>query len=408
MKIGILTYHSVYNFGANLQAYSTAGYLKNHGFEPVIINWIPEDLEIRSNRSVSAIQADAHNEFIRNNLRCTRLCRSDDDIISVIEQEGIDGIIHGSDAILQHRPFLSRIYVSRKGITLKKIAGTDVEFPNPFWGSYISGLSNRIPIVTISASAQNTNFHYIFNGLRKKMGDSLLQFSGITVRDNWTRRMVTYLTKGKMHPAVTPDPVFAFNQNIEEQYSKEEILKKFGLPEKYIILSFRGPDVVSKEWMQTFGNLAEKDNLTCVALTGPGGIKFDHPYKYIIDIPLDPMEWYCLIKYSSAYVGEQMHPVIIALHNHVPLFSFDFYGITRFKFFLNKKSSKIFDILSMAGLLSNWINMVSKGSKSPSPEYVYKRVQEFDTSKCKLFAERQLEKYNSMMESATSLISGSR
>ena len=43
MKIGILTYHSVYNFGANLQVLSTVGYLKNNGFEPIVINWIPED-----------------------------------------------------------------------------------------------------------------------------------------------------------------------------------------------------------------------------------------------------------------------------------------------------------------------------------------------------------------------------
>ena len=45
MKIGILTYHWVFNHGANLQTLSTIGYMRKIGHEPVVINWIPRDLE---------------------------------------------------------------------------------------------------------------------------------------------------------------------------------------------------------------------------------------------------------------------------------------------------------------------------------------------------------------------------
>ena len=39
MKIGVLTFLNVANFGANLQATSTYYYLKNHGHVPVFINY---------------------------------------------------------------------------------------------------------------------------------------------------------------------------------------------------------------------------------------------------------------------------------------------------------------------------------------------------------------------------------
>jgi hypothetical protein len=45
MNIGILTYHFVSNFGANLQTLSTFMYLKKHHYNPIIIDWVPYDLE---------------------------------------------------------------------------------------------------------------------------------------------------------------------------------------------------------------------------------------------------------------------------------------------------------------------------------------------------------------------------
>ena len=55
MKIGILTYHFVSNFGANIQTLSTFEYFRNVGHDPVIINWIPTDLEQYYNNVVPVI-----------------------------------------------------------------------------------------------------------------------------------------------------------------------------------------------------------------------------------------------------------------------------------------------------------------------------------------------------------------
>lgn len=403
MKIGILTYHSVYNFGANLQVYSTVGYLKNNGFEPIVINWIPEDLEARYNRTIPLIQADAHKKFIKNYLPCSDICRTESDIVKVIENQNIRGIIIGSDAILQHKTLFSRIHLKKKGIIIDPKPETDVLFPNPFWGSFIPYLERNIPVVIMSASSQNTNFKYIRGNFKKGMNVFLNQFRAITVRDDWTRRMVIYLTNGIIIPSITPDPVFAYNQNIKDQYSKNEILKKFNLPENYLLLSLRSQNCVTKNWLDSFKLITEKNNLLCVVLPMPDGIKFDHPFSSVIELPLSPDEWYGLIRYSSGFIGENMHPLIVALHNEVPFYSFDSYGIIRYKFFVNEKSSKIYDILSRAGFLKNRISVLGKGYKCPSPEEVFCRITDFDFSKYHLFSINQQNSYNIMMKSITSL-----
>lgn len=403
MKIGILTYHSVYNFGANLQVLSTVEYLKNNGFEPVVINWIPVDLEASYTRAIPNIQALAHKNFLINYLPCSDICRTEVDIVQVIESQNIKGVIIGSDAILQHKTLLSRIHLRKRGIVIDTKPGTDVLFPNPFWGSFIPYLKEKIPVMIMSASSQHSEYKYIRGRLKKKINSSLSQFKSITVRDDWTKRMIMYLTNCSIVPSITPDPVFAFNQNVKEQYSKEEILEKFKLPGKYVLLSFRDTKVVSKEWLRSFQLIAEGNNLQCVALTMPAGIKFDPPFPLAVESPLCPKEWYGLIKYSSGYIGENMHPIIVALHNNVPFYSFDPYGIVKFKFFVKEDSSKIFDILSQAGFLKNRVSRLGRAYKCPSPEEVFHQIKIFDFEKCRLFSTNQLAKYNSLMKSITNI-----
>lgn len=398
MKIGILTYHSVYNFGANLQTYSTVEYLKNNEFEPIVINWIPEDLESRYDKNIPIEQANAHKKFIKNFLPCTAICRNNMDIAQVIKKENINGIIVGSDAVLQHTPFLSRFSLKRKGIIFKKHPGSDVVFPNPFWGSFIPYLDKKISVVIMSASSQNTSFNYILGNLKKSMNSSLNQFKFITVRDNWTRKMVKYLTHGTIIPSITPDPVFAYNQNIKNQLTKKEILKKFGLPENYLLFSLRNPNCVSMKWLVSFKLIVEKNDMSCVVLPMPNGIKFDHPFSKVIDLPLSPDEWYGLIRFSSGYVGENMHPIVVALHNNVPFYSFDSYGVIKYKFFVNESSSKIYDLLYNAGFLDNRISVLGKGYRCPTPETVFSRIKDFDFSRCDQFRIKQQDQYNAMMK----------
>ncbi len=401
MRIGIITYHSVYNFGANLQALSTVGYLKNNGFDPVIIDWLPKDLEDGYNKTSPGAQAKAHQHFVKERLPLTELCRDSDGVAKVIKENNIKIVMIGSDAVFQHHTFLSRLKIIHKRLVLQK-KKTSLVFPSPFWGSFIDKIDKDIPVVALSASSQNMRYKQVKGRLKREIGNALKKFKTITVRDDWTANMVSYFTNKNIVPDITPDPVFGFNQNVKDYPSKEDILKKFDLPENYVLFSFKRHKVVSDEWIRKCCDILEKDNKTGVVMTVPEGVIFKNPQTKIIAPPLNPIDWYTLIKYSSGYVGENMHPIVVALHNAVPFFSFDSYGIVRFKYFVNEKSSKIYHILEHGGLNKNRITMLGRGYVCPKPEYVMQLLNNFDIEKCKAFSVKQLNNYNKMMEKLTS------
>ena len=66
----------------------------------------------------------------------------------------------------------------------------------------------------------------------------------------------------------------------------------------------------------------------CVAFPIDGAMAFSHPFKHSISIPLSPLDWYALIKYSAGYVGSNMHPIVSSLANGVPCYSLDNWGST--------------------------------------------------------------------------------
>jgi Polysaccharide pyruvyl transferase len=396
-RVGILTHFNVSNFGANLQALSTVSYLKHHGFDPVFISW--EGYQHGFTGQVPKAQYQAHQDFINTHLSYTKPCVTDEEIRAVITKEHITSIIVGSDAVLTYTPYADRFYLTKKGIRYIK-PNADYLFPNPHWLSFFTD-NFRMPAAMMSPSSQNSIFWLIRGALRKKMGEHLKRFSYYTARDSWTKKMIEYL-----HPAVgdipvTPDPVLAFNQNFPQQVTREEVLRKFNLPEKYILLSFHrgnGKYLPSDAWIAEFQRLAEKKGLACVELPMPKG-KLPLMLDLQIDMPLDPIDWYNLIRFSNGYVGHNMHPIIVSVHNSSPFFAFDTYGFVFLRFFRDYKSSKIYDILKNAGLLANW-RKAEDISKTP-PAAVLGALSDFDHDGCRKFAAQRLADYNQMMKGIT-------
>jgi hypothetical protein len=104
-----------------------------------------------------------------------------------------------------------------------------------------------------------------------------------------------------------------------------------------------------------------------------------------------------------------MHPIVVCLHNVIPFYSFDEYGIFENKGFFSKKqvynpsSSKTYLIVSDAGLLKN-LHSYKEGLPLPTPQYVVNAILAFDSAKCKSFASLNQKKYeNGMKEVLESL-----
>lgn len=398
MIIGILTYFNVCNFGANLQALSTFNYFLSRGYNPIMIDWMPLELEMHYKKTNHVKQQEVHSEFVSKYLKVSQRCRTAKDVADVIEQFGIKAVIVGSDAVVQHHTLLSRLIFPTSSLFSIVKASEDTTCPNPFWGTFNEYLKTPVPIAMMSVSNQNSNFKAMTKKERSIMKEYASRICYISTRDKRTSDMFKLVTDSAIIPPITPDPVFAFNENVKkEQFSEEEIRDKFGLKKNYILLCFHASKNVDKEWLRQFSNHATRKGFECVAFPVPGGISFEHPFEKEINVPLKPMEWYSLIKYSSGYVGCNMHPIVVCLHNAVPCYSFDNYGVSHFRAFIENKSSKIYHILNEFNHLNNRARSRGLCQEKPSPEYVLDKLISFDRIGVRNKAKEYVDRYYKMM-----------
>ena len=408
MKIGILTYHCVTNFGAQLQTLSTIGYLKKNGHEPIVLNWFPQDLEDFYLRFHPRGQFEEQFRFAMEQMPVSNLCRTLDELCTEIDRLNLDAIFLGSDALFDYSPEKTRFVFSfRKMRYVSKNADPTSNhlLPNPFWGSFADHIEKEIPFCGFSISSQNMPYFRLNCAERKEMHRLLNRFTLITVRDEWTKKMVEHVS-GRKDVEITPDPVFAFNNNTSFYITKEEILDKYKLPENYILISFC-KDVISDSFINDIIRKIEANTgVVCVSFPMPRRLK-KYNTKIYIDLPLPTIDWYFLIKYSQGYIGELMHPIIVSLHNSIPFYCFDQYGT--FKTIIPRlwskylpKSSKIYDILDQAGLLNNVCPYIY--SDKISVDEVVKSFLEFDKEKCGRFAINQYARYDQGMKRVLSSI----
>lgn len=401
MKIGIIAYNSVNNFGASLQLLSTYMFLKNKGHNPVVINWQPADLADSYTKNVNKEQQDVCLWFRKHYWTETERCTSSEDVANVIMNTGIEAVIIGSDAVAQHHPFFERIvFPSRKIISLRHPT-SDRMFPNVFWGTFNDYLPQPVKVAVISASSQDSDYKYIWGKTKRAMSQRILAYSYISVRDQWTSDMISYLTDKQVIPTVTPDPVFAFNYNANKLVlSKEQIRERFNLPDNYYLLSFKTAKTVSQRWIDDFQEIAKSKNISCVSLPFSDTDTFGK-CDYKIPYPISPIEWYSLIIHSQGYIGNNMHPIVVSIHNSIPFFSFDNYGLVS----NNGQSSKVLHIITKADLLINRVSCIDSDFIPPTPNDVFLRLEKFEKEKAGAFAALYMDNYLEMMDAVLNSIS---
>ncbi len=400
MKIGILTYYSACNFGANLQVLSTIGYIRHIGHTPIVLNYETDDFVAFYRKNTSSEVYAAYVAFREQYMPLSSHCSTPKELAKVIEKEHIEAVIIGSDAVAQHHPLFERILFPTRHIVSIDHMTQDRYFPNPFWGTFLDYMKYPVPLALLSASSQDSNYRLFLPAIRKQMYQCLQQFSYISARDEWTQEMYASLSNGRLQVPVTPDPVFAFNENCGDIIpTKEHICAKYHLPEKYIVLSFLNSHTVTTDWLQQFQSIAKAHGIACVALPFPQGMMFRHILEYEIPSPLLPLDWYALIKYSQGYVGHNMHPIVVSLHNAIPFFSFDNYGMKKFNgFYKNDYSSKIKHILRLAGVPDYRVSCLSRFFTPPTPTTVFEKLQHLPSAQIQTFAQNYYVLYDNMMQ----------
>lgn len=409
MKIGILTYHSVPNFGAQLQTLSMVGFFLKKGYDSVVINWYPEDLKEMYAQRIPQQQMDVHESFANENIPMTRLCQTSIELINIIKEYDIDVVVIGSDAVFKYVPKSLRKHFSLRKFRMIRdnILSVEEIRENPFWGTFYENVEKekKIKVFAFSASSQNCQYMAMSTEEVVEMRAYLRHFSNITVRDTWTKEMVEFIT-GKTAIKITPDPVFAFNNNNYLKIpSKKYVIEKYHIPENYVLLSFR-TSKLSGDYIKSIVEESKRRGMSPVGFPMPEGLK-DIGVEYNIELPLSPIDWYSLIIYSNGYIGERMHPILVCLHNVVPFFSFDEYGILkRYAGGLIRKkiieSSKTYHILKEAKLLSNYCSYFSS-KKKPCANQVVDLLVDFNYRQCELFSEKMKMQFFTGIQSITDM-----
>lgn len=395
MNIGILTFYKVANFGANIQGVSTYYYLKKIGYNPIFLNYVSVKTENSLEESYKkSVQTKAHIDFVNSYIENqTENLYNSEDVVAAIDKYHIDAIIIGSDAVVQHHPLLSRIHRGRRKPFYISHPAPERMFPNPFWGC---GFDDKIPTVMMSVSSQNSKYSQFSKSLKSRMSKTLNNMKYISVRDTWTLNMMKAI--GVNHDVkVTPDPVFAFNYNAGHLVpSEDDIRKRFSLPKDYVLVSLHSQSLTLKT-LDELNSMFKAVGKTCVAFPMPRGVRYQHHFDYEIKVPLSSIDWYALIKYASGYVGSNMHPIIVSLHNAVPCFSIDHWGT---KDFFNRTvrdgSSKVEHIMGVFGL-KNYVKPIDNDICNVEASVIVDAIQKFPCEHVRKVALDKYDEYLKMM-----------
>lgn len=357
MNIGILTHHWVFNYGANLQTLSTVSFLKKHGHNPFVINWVQEDAEGYYYETTTPEMVEMFRGFQKNHYPLTDICRNSRDIADVIKKYNIEYVVIGSDTVWMLRKFM---------------AMSESVFPNPFWGEFLDYGAN-VPVTAYSAATLDIVLRD-FEDEKKKIGIYLNRFRFISTRDKYTSEMVAYFTDNSIVPAITPDPVFSFNSNYPQAITREEFLNKYNLPEKYLLVCFaEGYANKSREFVDALNIKARSAGYDLFELPRQTGNRIFDIQQ--INEHINPIEWYNLIRFSNGYVGQLMHPIVISIHNAVPFYSLDQYGTQRYRrIYVKKETSKTYQLIKQIGRLKQYRNISGLFSKLPSASHVLNTI----------------------------------
>lgn len=402
MNIGILTFYKVANFGANIQGVSTYYYLKKIGYNPIFLNYVSVKTENSLEESYKkSVQTKAHIDFVNSYIENqTENLYNSDDVVAAIDKYHIDAIIIGSDAVVQHHPLLSRIHKGRRKPFYIAHPAPERMFPNPFWGC---GFADKIPTVMMSVSSQNSKYSQFSKSLKSRMFETLNNMKYISVRDTWTLNMMKAIGVNQ-DVKVTPDPVFAFNYNAGHLVpSEDDIRKRFSLPKDYVLVSLHSQSLTLKT-LDELNSMFKAAGKTCVAFPMPGGVRYQHHFDYEIKVPLSSIDWYALIKYASGYVGSNMHPIIVSLHNAVPCFSIDHWGT---KDFFNRTvrdgSSKVEHIMGVFGL-KNYVKPIDNDICYVKASVIVDAIQKFPCEHVRKVALDKYDEYLKMMGEIMNII----
>jgi len=394
LKVGILTYHHSYNFGANLQTLATQSMLRRRGVDAIVINFQDPKKVAAFKGIVSQEQASQHEAFFAEYYTQSPLFTRSEQIEEFCRGE-LDGVIVGSDAVFR----LIAKYSPRR--VVKRLLRRDSqyasfsqsEFLPPYWLNWDGKTKNTSFVkVSLAASSRSTPFLFLKPSLMSDVKTAINDFDYVTVRDEWTQKMLRFLTFGRQSVDICHDPVFGLNSAFE-------------LPGRFATM----PDLartilvsvdVSPQWRKEFVAEAHKRGYQ-VKLLPNAEDYFPYPESDgEVALPMSPLAWYGHLANAAGYVGFRFHALVSCLANQTPVVTVDT-GQTVFKG--PDKKSPCFFTCKEANAMDRYFTKLK--IRQLAPATILDRLFDSKThASCNAFAARASDQVNHAIDSTLSLL----
>ena len=338
MKVGILTYHSCLNYGANLQLYATVNSLNRMG----------HDIYVYDNCDYAAGKC---RHFVETHVRLTRPCRTEEDFRQETIRLGIEAILVGSDAVLWFLP--------------GKKEGHGA-YPNPFWLRWAQDLPVRKAL--IAASSMGVMFPKLSRKLRAELKRDLGFFDYISVRDKWTLYFMKYL--GVRGAELTFDPTSALPGLLD----LNSHLLPGGLHSgKYLFFTFSNAEKADF-WLENATKIAHSKGMKTCFVCHPDHLCSVNNVDVCISEIMDPLDWLALLNKATGYIGVRFHPIVLSHFFNVPYFSCDYYCESGIRSLLNFRS-KTRDFVRRVNIRTPSIVPSSSFFKKVSVQEAFQRIE---------------------------------
>ncbi len=324
MKVGILTFHRSYNYGAFMQCFSLLKRLQKDfpdvQFEVIDYN-SPKSLEGYLKTINSQKDGTLREKLIKRNqtfLSCQeQLPLSpfhlvDDDFSSLIAymNDNYDAVIVGSDAVWN--------WVVRG-------------FPNPYFLKDYRGIK-----LSYAASVHGMVYQNMTEEQKKYLKEAFEDFYYIGVRDVATENMVRYVCPDlPVHHNCDPTVLLDLNDvpcNREQLKAK---MQSYGVDFSKPLVGIMAGESIGYDIKKHFGN-----SVQLVSVYEP------NPYADVYLYDLSPYEWAHVFSYFKTTATHFFHGTLLTLVNHKPVTSVEFEGT-----YSAVNTTKIKDVLSRLGLL---------------------------------------------------------
>ena len=161
---------------------------------------------------VSSAQVQVHEQFIAKYLNTSPRFSSNEEVQEYCN-DALDVVLVGSDQVFRLLPKWAPkqlLRLLRTGSGSSQWTQVTDQLPAYWlpWPKQADGMPAR---VSVAASGCGTAFYYLGRSLRRETQRCLCNFDFVSVRDEWTRLMVRWLSGGKVKPEMCPDPVFGLN-----------------------------------------------------------------------------------------------------------------------------------------------------------------------------------------------------